>query len=100
MRQGGKVFRAFVGSAGVAGEHAEEGFYVGVGADIAIAIEVINPATELAPWGAVACDAAEERLNISVGAGVTITVDVGGAAGEGDVCAEEEVVVGEGGPRG
>src|SRR5262245_13326109 len=59
-------------------EDAEEGLDVGVGAHIAVVVEVGGAG---ARWGgAVAGQAREEGLDVRVGADVPVAVEVGGAA--------------------
>src|SRR5690348_11709432 len=65
------------GSAGSAGEHAEEGLDVGVGGHVPVAVEV----GAAAGGAAVAGEAGEEGFDVGVGAGVAVVVEVGAAAG-------------------
>src|SRR5207253_93411 len=64
------------------GEDAEEGFDVGVGSYVAVAVEV-GAAGAGRGW-AVAGEAAEEGFDVGVGADVAIAVVVGDAAQAGD----------------
>src|SRR5262249_40268897 len=66
-------------SARPARQDPEERLDVGVGAQVAVVVEV-----DVAGWAAGAREAREEGLDVRLGADVTIAVEVGAAAGEGD----------------
>src|SRR5882672_1441942 len=66
--------------AGSPGKDSEEGFDVGVGAGVAVAVEVGRAAR----GAAVAREAGEEGLDVGVGAGVAVVVEVGGAGAQAD----------------
>src|SRR3954469_6871692 len=66
-------------SARGAGQDAEEGFDVRIGADVPVGVEV----RAAAGIAAVAGKTAEEGLDVGVGADIAVTVEVGGAAGGG-----------------
>src|SRR5678815_4514849 len=66
-------------SAGPARQDPEEGLNVGVGAEVAVAIEV-----RIARLAAVAPKARKERLDVCLGAGITVPVVIRAAARDGD----------------
>src|SRR5262245_34860282 len=69
-------------SARPAAQDAEEGLDVGVGAEVAVPVEVGGAVAGRSR--AVACNAGEEGLDVGVGADVAVAVEVGRAAGAAD----------------
>src|SRR6185369_17386303 len=70
------------------GQHSEERLDVGVGADIAVAVEVGGAAG----WAAVAGEGGEEGLDVGVGAHIAVAVEVRSAGVPEDVDAGAGVV--------
>src|SRR5262249_9219369 len=72
-------------SAGSARQDSEEGLDVGIGAEVAVVVEVGRAAGCAADAG----EAGEEGLDVGVGAGVAVVVEIGGARRGGDGGEEE-----------